>query len=56
MVEILIAELKQEDEDGENQFIFQGVVSPVLIFLGKNGKFLNVLQRAYFSLDGFPRF
>ena len=56
MVEILIAELKQEDEDSENQFIFQGVVSPVLIFLGKYGKLLNVLQRAYLSLDGFLRF
>ena len=56
MVKILIAELKQEYEDCENQFIFQGVVSSVFIFLGKNGKFFNVLQRAYLSLDCFPRF
>ena len=54
MVKVLIAELKQEDEDCENEFIFQGVVSPVFIFLGKNGKFFNVLQRAYLSLDCFP--
>ena len=56
MVKILIAQLKQEDEDCQDQFIFQGVVSSVFIFLGKNGKFLDVLQRAYLSLDGFPRF
>ena len=56
MVEILIADLKQEDEDCENQFIFQRIVSSVFIFLGKNGKFFNVLQHAYLFLDGFPRF
>ena len=50
-VEILVAELKQEDEASEDQFIFQGVVSPVFIFLGKNGKFFNVLQGANLSFD-----
>ena len=42
MVEVLVAELEEEDEKGEDELIFQGVVSPVFIFLGKNGKFLNV--------------
>ena len=55
MVEILIADLKQEDEDCENKFIFQRVVSSVFIFLGKDGKFFNVLQHAYFFLDCFTR-
>ena len=55
MVEILIADLKQEDEDCENKFIFQRVVSSVFIFLSKNGKFFNVLQHAYFFLDCFTR-
>ena len=54
MVEVLVAELEEEDEKGEDELIFQGVVSPVFIFLGKNGKFLNVLQRADLSFDGFP--
>ena len=55
MIEILIADLKQEDEDCENKFIFQRVVSSVFIFLSKNGKFFNVLQHAYFFLDCFTR-
>ena len=55
MVEILIADLKQEDEDCENKFIVQRVFSSVFIFLSKNGKFFNVLQHAYFFLDCFTR-
>ena len=56
MVEILIAQLKQEDEDCENEFVFQGVVSSVFTFLSKNRKFFDVLERAYLPLDCFPRF
>ena len=54
MVEILVAELEEADQAGEDELIFQGVVSPVFIFLGKNGKFLNVLQRTDLSFNGFP--
>ena len=55
MVEILVAELKQADEETENELIFQGVMSPVLILLSKNGKLLNVLQHADLSLNCLPR-
>ena len=52
----MVAELKQADEDGEDQFVFQGVVSPVFILLGKNRKLLNILQHADLSLNCLPRF
>ena len=55
MVEVLVAELKQEDQDCEDQFVFQGVFSPVFILLGKNGELLNVLQHADLSLNCLPR-
>ena len=49
--EVLITDFKEEDEDGEDQLIFQRVVSPVLIFLGKNGELLNIFHHANFPLD-----